>query len=113
MKLGRIVGLFGVRGWVKVYSYTDPREAILEHDRWLLGRDGDWRSVRVDDGKRHGKSVLATLEAIDDREAAEGLLGLDIAVERDSLPKPERGHYYWTDLEGLTVWHRTSASSAS
>jgi len=106
VRLGRIVGLFGVRGWVKVFSYTDPREAILEHERWLLGRDGNWHSVRVDEGKRHGKSVLARLEGIDDREAAEALLGLDIAVDRDSLPEPESGHYYWTDLEGLTVWHK-------
>jgi 16S rRNA processing protein RimM len=95
-----------VRGWVKVYSYTDPREAILEHDRWLLGRDGSRRSVRVDEGKRHGKSVLARLEGIDDREAAEALLGLDIAVDRDSLREPETGHYYWADLAGLTVWHK-------
>ena len=89
-----------------MYSYTDPREAILEHERWLLGQDGSWQSVRVDEGKRHGKSVLARLEGIDDREAAEALLGLDIAVYRDSLPEPETGHYYWTDLEGLTVWHK-------
>lgn len=95
-----------MRGWVKVYSYTDPREAILDHERWLLGRDGCWRSVRLDEGKRHGKSVLARLEGIDDREAAEDLLGLDIAVDRDSLPEPETGHYYWTDLEGLTVWDK-------
>ena len=106
MILGRIVGLFGVRGWVKVYSYTEPREAVLEHKDWLLGRDGNWQSVELAEGKRHGKAVIARLEGIADRDAAAELLGSDIGVDRDALPEPEEGHYYWADLEGLTVVHK-------
>ncbi len=101
--MGRIVGLFGVRGWVKVYSYTDPRQGILDYDGWLLERDGEWIEKTVLDGKRQGKTVVALLEGIDDRDGAAEWMDSDIAVPRDALPKPGEGSYYWTDLEGCTV----------
>ena len=68
--LGRVVGLFGVRGWIKVYSYTEPREAVLGYREWLLRRDGHWQRVELAEGKRHGKAVVARLAGIADREAA-------------------------------------------
>ena len=103
MVLGRIDGLFGVKGWVKVYSYTEPREAVLDYKDWLLGREGRWQRVVLAEGKRHGKAVIARLEGIEDRDAAAELTGSDIGVDRDALPAPGDGHYYWADLEGLTV----------
>ena len=106
MILGRIVGLFGVRGWVKVFSYTEPREAVLDYKDWLLSRDGRWQRVELVEGKRHGKAVIARLEGIEDRDAALKLTGSDIGVDRDTLPDPGEGHYYWADLEGLTVVHK-------
>ena len=106
MLLGRIVGLFGVKGWIKVFSYTDPREAILDYDRWNLKKGDAWQTTRVVEGKRHGKSVIARLDGFDDRDAAAELVGRDIAIERDALPNPEDGRYYWSDLEGLQVVHR-------
>ncbi|MDH3909485.1 MAG: ribosome maturation factor RimM, partial [Gammaproteobacteria bacterium] len=104
--LGRIDGLFGVRGWIKVYSYTEPREAVLNYKDWLLARDGEWQRVELADGKRQGKAVIARLEGIEDRDAAAELIGSEIGVDRDALPEPEEGHYYWADLEGLTVVRR-------
>ena len=92
---------------MKVFSYTEPREALLGYDRWLLGRNENWQDVRVEEGKRHGKTVLAKLDGIDDRDAAAALMGFDIAIGRDQLPEPEEGHYYWADITGLTVWHKT------
>ena len=104
--LGRISGLFGVRGWVKVYSYTDPREAVLNYDRWLLsGKDG-WREATVAEGKRHGKTVIVRIEGYDDRDEAAGLIGTEIGVPRDTLPEAEGDQYYWSDLEGLQVVNR-------
>lgn len=91
---------------MRVYSYTEPREAILDYDEWLLGRDGDWRPATVTDGRRHGKTVLARLEGCDDRDAAASLIGDEIAVPREELPPLPEGRYYWTDLVGLRVEHR-------
>ena len=73
--LGRISGLFGVKGWVKVYSYTKPREAVLNYRSWLLSHKGDWRAAEVAEGKRHGKTVIARLEGIEDRDQAAKLIG--------------------------------------
>ena len=106
MILGRVSGLYGVKGWVKVFSYTQPREAILDYDRWYLKRKGEWQSAAVQDGKRHGKSVIAHIEGVDDRDKAAALLESDIAVDRDDLPQPGEGSYYWADLEGLKVIRR-------
>ena len=104
--LGRISGLFGVRGWVRVFSYTEPREAILQYKGLLLGRNGDWQSVKVAEGQRHGKSVILRLEGFDDRDRAVGLIGTEIGADRSELPEPEDGHFYWSDLAGLKVVHR-------
>ena len=101
--LGRISGLFGVRGWVKVYSYTEPREAVLDYPRWLLsGKDG-WHEVTIAEGQRHGKTVVARVDGYVDRDRAAELVGAEIAVPREALPETQKGQFYWSDLEGLRV----------
>jgi 16S rRNA processing protein RimM len=104
--LGRISGLFGVRGWVKVYSYTEPREAVLEFDRWLLSGRNGWQEATVAEGQRHGKTVIVRIDGYDDRDQAAGLIGTEIGVPRDELPETDNDQYYWSDLEGLSVVHR-------
>jgi len=104
--LGRISGLFGVKGWVKVYSYTEPREAVLEYRRWLLSVKDGWREATVAEGQRHGKTIIARLDGYVDRDQAAELIGTEIAVPRDELPEAEEGRFYWSDLEGLRVVHR-------
>jgi len=91
---------------VKVFSYTDPREAVLQYKGLSLGQNGKWQSVKVAEGQRHGKSVILRLEGCDDRDQAETLIGAEIAADRSELPEPEEGHYYWSDLTGLKVVHR-------
>jgi 16S rRNA processing protein RimM len=104
--LGRIVGLFGIRGWVKVFSYTEPREAVLDYKDWLLSQDGGWQRVALAEGRRQGKAIIARLEGIEDRDSAAELTGSNIGVNRDALPDPGEGRYYWADLEGLGVVHK-------
>ena len=101
--LGRITGAFGVRGWVKVFSYTEPREALLDYGGWLLGRNGNWQPADVAEGQRHGKTVIVRLSGVDDRDQAEALRGTEIAVPRDALPALDKDRYYWSDLQGLRV----------
>jgi 16S rRNA processing protein RimM len=101
--LGRISGLFGVKGWVKIHSYTKPREAILEYPDWLLELSGSWQPIGIEEGKRQGKTVIARFEGVEDRDAAAGYMNAQIGVQRDNLPHTRDGEYYWSDLEGLTV----------
>lgn len=104
--LGRVTGLYGVKGWFKVRSFTEPREAILDYKDWLLFRNGDSRAARLAEGKRHGKTIVARIEGCDDRDDAAAYVGDDIAVRREALPGTQRGEWYWADLEGLRVLHK-------
>ncbi len=103
--MGRISGLYGVRGWVRVFSYTEPREALFDYRDCLLGLEGRWTPGMLAEGRSQGKSLVAKFEGIDDREAAAAVVGAEIAVPRESLPEPDEGHYYWADLEGMQVRH--------
>jgi len=101
--LGKIAGTFGVSGWVKVTSYTEPLDNILRFRTWQLGRAGDWTVACVSEGRVTAKGVLAKLEGIDTPEAARLLVGTEIGVWRRELPSPAAGEYYLSDLEGLEV----------
>ncbi|MCC5860100.1 MAG: ribosome maturation factor RimM [Ectothiorhodospiraceae bacterium] len=101
--LGRIGGPHGVKGWVRIQSFTDPRENILSYPRWFLGRGAQWAAYELSDGRMQGKSVVALLSGVESREAAESLKGREIAVPRDELPPLPEGEYYWADLIGLRV----------
>ena len=102
--LGRIAGLYGVRGWVKVFSETRPRENILDYSPWLIRQAGEeWKTLSVTAGRMQGKGIVAHLQGYDDREAARLLTGADIAVYRNQLAELGQDEYYWTDLQGLKV----------
>jgi 16S rRNA processing protein RimM len=99
--LGKIVGAFGVLGWVKVESYTDPIDNILDYPVWQLADGASWRPSKLVSGRVTSKGVQVQLEAIADRTMAERARGTLIAVLRSELPKPAEGQYYWDDLVGL------------
>ena len=101
--LGRIVGLFGVQGWVKVHSYTRPPQAILEYDEWLVGRQQDWHRRQLREGRQQGRGIVAHLAGTGSREEAAALVGADIGVRLQQLPMLAQGEYYWAELEGLRV----------
>jgi 16S rRNA processing protein RimM len=101
--LGRISGVFGVKGWVKIHSYTEPRDNIVAFGVWTLRRHGVGTEIEVEDGRSHGSNVVAKLRGVDDRERARELIGAEIAVARAALPECGPGEYYWADLEGLEV----------
>jgi 16S rRNA processing protein RimM len=102
--MGRIVGAQGILGWVKVQTFTEYLDGLLDYDDWYLGNDKQpWRKVQVLEANVHGKILVAKLPGILDRTAAEQCKGLMVAVHRDSLPKQEEGEYYWSDLIGMRV----------
>jgi 16S rRNA processing protein RimM len=103
LNAGEISGVFGVKGWVKVFSYTEPRENILRYSPWLLQKNDQRREVQVTGGQRHGGNVVAELAGIADRDDALALMGWKILIKKQQLPKPRPGEYYWADLVGLRV----------
>ncbi|MBK1694759.1 ribosome maturation factor RimM [Chromatium weissei] len=99
--IGRIAGVYGLKGWVKVISETAPPEGILSYSPWLIGTDVQVRKVA--ESKLHGKGLIVRLEGSHDRDTAARLVGNDIAVTRAQLPPPHADEFYWFDLEGLSV----------
>jgi 16S rRNA processing protein RimM len=104
IELGYVSGFYGVKGWVKVYSDTRPRENILAYSPWLiqLPQQG-WKEVTVVDGRLQGKGVVAQLEGYSDKTEALSLLKAKIAIYTDQLPRCEEGEFYWRDLIGYSV----------
>jgi 16S rRNA processing protein RimM len=101
--MGRVSAPYGVKGWVKVHSYTEAADSLLDFPVWWLGDGKAWRESRVVEAALHGGSIVARLGESGDRNAAQALQGLQIAVPRSSLPQAEQGEYYWLDLVGLRV----------
>ena len=101
--LGRISGVYGLRGWVKVYAETRERADILNFKRWFLRRADEWQAVQVLEGRVHAKGVIAQLEGVVHCDQAHALIGTEIAVRRAELPPAQPGTYYWEDLVGLKV----------
>jgi 16S rRNA processing protein RimM len=99
--LGYISAVHGIKGWVKIHSWTRPMEAILDYQPWLLGDEK--RPVNIVDGRKQGKGLAALLPDMADREQATSLVGQQISVNRDQLPATDKNEYYWSDLEGLEV----------
>jgi len=102
--LGRIGAPFGVQGWLKVQSYTDPLEGIVRYGTWELHRGGSLGRRVVLDWKRAGSGVAVQLEGVASREAAQALTGAEVRVERAELPPTAPGEHYWHDLIGLEAF---------
>ncbi len=104
LTLGYVSGVHGLKGWVKVFSYTDPRAAILDYQPWRLGAPGeDSEPVHIERGQPHGKTIIASLPGVTTPEAARALVGREIRIRRSALPESEPGSWYWMDLVGLEV----------
>lgn len=105
--VGKVAAPYGVKGWVKIHSYTQEVKNILDYAPWFIrperNTDVSWRSVEVVASKLHGNGLVVQLADSDSRDKAESLKGYEIAADRQQLPEPEEGQFYWIDLMGLEV----------
>ena len=102
--LGKINGFYGVKGWVKIYSYTDPRQQIFTYPCWHIKVNEEWVKCEVAEWLERGKNLLARLSDYTNRDQATELLSVDIVIDRSELPESGAGGYYWTDLVGIEVF---------
>lgn len=101
--VGRLAGSYGVQGWVKVHSFTEPMENLLGYSRVYIQRAGNWQPLAVEAGRVHGKGLIFKLDGVESPEQARALSGCELAVEIDALPELETGEFYWHQLIGLRV----------
>ena len=100
---GRIVSIHGVKGWVKVMSFTEPRENLFEYGPWWLKTARGWSEIEFDQFRRQGKGLIAHIAGLDDRDKARNYCQQDIAVDKGRFPELAEEEFYWHQLEGLTV----------
>ena len=103
IQLGLVGAPFGVRGWVKLRSHTDPPERLLDHKTLHLGRDGAFAEFRIEERGRSGGALTAKFAGVGDRDQAAALRGLEVAVPRAALPKGQANEFYCSDLIGCEV----------
>lgn len=101
--LGRVTAAYGIKGWVKIYSYTDPVEQILTYQPWYLLKGSISKAGKLLQGRVQGKGVVAQFADCETRNQTEEFIGYEIWVERNKLPELEKDEYYWYQLEGMAV----------
>ncbi|MBK1691248.1 ribosome maturation factor RimM [Ectothiorhodospira mobilis] len=101
--VGHIAGVYGVRGWLRIFSETEPRTQLIRYNPLYMERNGQWTEVHVEAGRSHGKGLVAKFQGVDDRDAAGACIGCRLAITRDQLPPLPEDEYYWADLVGLRV----------
>jgi 16S rRNA processing protein RimM len=104
--MGRIAAPFGIKGWVKVQTFSDDPGALLEFDSWRIGRGEQQRDYAVAESQDHSNTLVAKLEGVNDRDQAFALRGMEVSVPREALQAPAEGEFYWADLIGLVAVNR-------
>jgi len=101
--MGRIVGSFGVAGWVKVKTFTGEPGALGGFPEWLVRTRDGWQAKSLEGFEVHSKGPVARLAGCADRNGADALRGCDVAVPREALGEADEGTLYWVDVVGLEV----------
>jgi 16S rRNA processing protein RimM len=117
VELGRIQDAWGIKGWVRILPHSADTSALIASSSWFL-QPPEARFARgfsaftgcvgvgVTEVKPHTDGLVAQLEGVDDRNAAEALKGVRIYLPRSAFPATPEGEYYWVDLIGLQVVNR-------
>lgn len=116
VEVGRIVDAWGVKGWIKVQPFSSDPQALFSSRRWFIqppagkprpaGAPALPVRLRVTQAKEHGDVVVATVQEVPDRSAAEAMKGARVFVPRSSFPTAASDEFYWVDLIGLSVVNR-------
>lgn len=101
--VGKISGVFGVKGWMKIFSFTEPRKNILSYSPIFMSRKGEWVEMKVSGGRIQGKGVVLGLVNITDPDQVLPLIGSELAIKKSQLKPSAKDEYYWSELIGLTV----------
>lgn len=103
--VGKMGSTYGIHGWLKITSFTQSIETILEYPHWYLSSQNGWQKIQIESGKKHGKGLIVKITGLTTPEQARLLTGKNIAVLRTQLPPTQKNEYYWADLIGLDVFN--------
>ncbi len=104
VELGRFGSVFGVRGWIRIHSYTEDPESIFSYGPLFMRQGEDqWQPVKVLEWRRHGDGYVCRLEGFDQREESQSLTGRSVYVDESALPPLPEGEFYLNSLIGMHV----------
>ena len=101
--LGKVGAVYGIKGWLKIHSFTDETDAILDYFPWSLKLGNNVQTVEITDWRKHNKGLIVKVAGIDDRDEAQAFVGSEILTSEAALPELPQGDFYWRDLIGLSV----------
>jgi 16S rRNA processing protein RimM len=101
--LGKVGAVYGIKGWLKIHSFTEEPEAILDYFPWSLKLGNKTQSVEITDWRKHNNGLIVKVGNIDDRDEAQALVGSEILIDEEALPELPEGEFYWRDLMGMKV----------
>ncbi len=101
--LGQIGKPHGLKGWVKIVSFTDHKDSIREYRHLMARMDDQWTKLEMDLTRAQGKGLVAHFVGYDSPEVVKELVGAELAIASSQLPHLQPDDYYWHQLEGLTV----------
>lgn len=100
---GRITSVFGIKGWVKVVSFTEQATDLFTFQPWWQETARGWKSLAVDDFRETVKGLQCHIKGVDDRDLARTFCQRDIWVEKGDFPSLGENQYYWHQITGLKV----------
>lgn len=103
LTLGKVGAVYGIKGWLKIHSFTDIPEAIFDYSPWSLNLGGKKQSATITDWRKHNNGLIAKVAGIEDRDQAQSMVGYEIEVSSEVLPELPDGDFYWKDLMGMNV----------
>ncbi len=101
--LGKVGAVYGIKGWLKIHSFTEEPEAIFDYTPWSLKLGGKEQSIEITDWRKHNNGLIAKFANIEDRDEAQRFVGSEIFVDESLLPELPEGEFYWRDLIGMAV----------
>jgi 16S rRNA processing protein RimM len=107
--VGRLGRPHGIQGWMRIISFTEPEESILNYPEWFIARGDLWEPIELEEYKLQSGMILVKFPGCDNPEQARLYTNANIAITRDQLPSLDENDFYWTDLEGLTVINKQGA----
>lgn len=101
--VGRFGRVHGLKGFISVQSFTEPRNNIVNYDNWHIKQGNQWHLLKLLQIEVNDKHVLVRVDGYQEREHLATLTNAEIAVPRDQLPALDEDEFYWHQLIGLNV----------
>ena len=102
--MGKVIGSFGIKGWLNVYSFTEKIETLEKYNYWYISNDEkNWEKIKIDHCKISDNKIKVKFFGFNNRTKADNYKSYLIGIPKNLLPKLGPDEFYWNDLLGFEV----------